>query len=575
MNSKTNISTVLSRRPASVSLKKWLPFAAGGLLLACAPLAVANPCSYGELFNFSTNTAGVMTDIDRQPVSVGVTTDGSMSTITAGAVGVWGNGNESVSNPALDSTADYGSGLFFYNPTNGDTMNQMVNFAFSKSMRNLVMSFNSGTNREDDNTPGRSRIFTFTDAAGNAIPIGIRSYLQLTPSLTSGAVFDKISSNQLQATGGSGTIQFLVPVTTVKVKVSLPAGQTTSPNTQYGVNFGQFCDDIGLLGPCENPRVAEWAPGLSAANGGATTANGRVATADGEIIPVTYTASKPNTASNGVVVPMGDPILLDASNDSAGTWLGMPYQWKPIELVSYANPKTGDVTQTFEFGKPVSMPSLISKSSETGTYSFFKADGVTPLPFIMRHPSDPDNNRQIDSNVLYAPGHSVFNLQFTETTKAIVVKIANSGTGFASQMGVYLNCTGIPTGATSQAGKDTDGDGVPDTVDKCPNTPAGAVVGADGCPLPTDLSITKTASVTKITPGDQFKYIITVTNTGAQAQNVKASDIVPAGLNIIGAEATDAGTVTQSGANSKTVEALWPIVGSGETRKLIITVVKP
>lgn len=35
-------------------------------------------------------------------------------------------------------------------------------------------------------------------------------------------------------------------------------------------------------------------------------------------------------------------------------------------------------------------------------------------------------------------------------------------------------------------GKDSDGDGVPDRKDKCPNTPAGVAVDADGCPLDRD-----------------------------------------------------------------------------------------
>jgi OOP family OmpA-OmpF porin len=34
--------------------------------------------------------------------------------------------------------------------------------------------------------------------------------------------------------------------------------------------------------------------------------------------------------------------------------------------------------------------------------------------------------------------------------------------------------------------KDSDGDGVPDDLDKCPNTPKGVKVDADGCPLDTD-----------------------------------------------------------------------------------------
>jgi OOP family OmpA-OmpF porin len=34
--------------------------------------------------------------------------------------------------------------------------------------------------------------------------------------------------------------------------------------------------------------------------------------------------------------------------------------------------------------------------------------------------------------------------------------------------------------------KDTDGDGVPDCIDKCPNTPAGCAVDKDGCPIDSD-----------------------------------------------------------------------------------------
>lgn len=43
------------------------------------------------------------------------------------------------------------------------------------------------------------------------------------------------------------------------------------------------------------------------------------------------------------------------------------------------------------------------------------------------------------------------------------------------------------TGATqSAATADSDGDGVPDSSDSCPNSPAGARVGADGCPIDGD-----------------------------------------------------------------------------------------
>ena len=54
----------------------------------------------------------------------------------------------------------------------------------------------------------------------------------------------------------------------------------------------------------------------------------------------------------------------------------------------------------------------------------------------------------------------------------------------------YLDqCPNTPTGVTVDAKGcplDSDGDGVPDYLDKCPNTPAGVPVDATGCPLDSD-----------------------------------------------------------------------------------------
>ena len=50
----------------------------------------------------------------------------------------------------------------------------------------------------------------------------------------------------------------------------------------------------------------------------------------------------------------------------------------------------------------------------------------------------------------------------------------------------YLGVSGGLTLAIGAKGRDTDGDGVPDSRDKCPDTPRGAKVDARGCPLDTD-----------------------------------------------------------------------------------------
>jgi outer membrane protein OmpA-like peptidoglycan-associated protein len=50
----------------------------------------------------------------------------------------------------------------------------------------------------------------------------------------------------------------------------------------------------------------------------------------------------------------------------------------------------------------------------------------------------------------------------------------------------YLVLGGGITIALGAKGRDTDGDGVSDRRDKCPDTPAGAHVDADGCPIDTD-----------------------------------------------------------------------------------------
>jgi len=50
----------------------------------------------------------------------------------------------------------------------------------------------------------------------------------------------------------------------------------------------------------------------------------------------------------------------------------------------------------------------------------------------------------------------------------------------------YISLSGGLTLAIGARARDTDGDGVPDSRDKCPNTPAGAKVDKNGCPIDSD-----------------------------------------------------------------------------------------
>jgi outer membrane protein OmpA-like peptidoglycan-associated protein len=79
-----------------------------------------------------------------------------------------------------------------------------------------------------------------------------------------------------------------------------------------------------------------------------------------------------------------------------------------------------------------------------------------------------------------------FKLFFNEVI-ALRVEL-NDSYGFASSQGSHFNAPTITAGLTFQVGanpvcRDEDGDGVCDPYDKCPGTPAGYRVDADGCPI--------------------------------------------------------------------------------------------
>ncbi len=59
-------------------------------------------------------------------------------------------------------------------------------------------------------------------------------------------------------------------------------------------------------------------------------------------------------------------------------------------------------------------------------------------------------------------------------------------TGYGECWGARGGTVGVPPCAPEVMDGDADGDGVPDSRDRCPNTPRGAPVDADGCPLDSD-----------------------------------------------------------------------------------------
>ena len=83
-----------------------------------------------------------------------------------------------------------------------------------------------------------------------------------------------------------------------------------------------------------------------------------------------------------------------------------------------------------------------------------------------------------------------------ETTLGVVFAFGGKSTAAApldsdgdGVVNTLDKCPNTPAGvAVDKDGcpHDSDGDGVPDYLDKCPNTPAGVAVGKDGCPLDSD-----------------------------------------------------------------------------------------
>ncbi len=89
-------------------------------------------------------------------------------------------------------------------------------------------------------------------------------------------------------------------------------------------------------------------------------------------------------------------------------------------------------------------------------------------------------------------------------------------------------------GAVAILGTDSDGDGVSDRFDKCPNTPAGTVVDGSGCPIlfPEVVEVEK-VSTQKFSP-IQFEFDSSVLKTSSYAELDRLSkDLRASGANVV------------------------------------------
>jgi len=121
---------------------------------------------------------------------------------------------------------------------------------------------------------------------------------------------------------------------------------------------------------------------------------------------------------------------------------------------------------------------------------------------------------------------------------------------------------------------DSDSDGVVNGNDLCPNTPLGIFVDKTGCPLYTDVSITKTTPVEFIKYGVPFEYVIDVKVVGNTARNVHVTDSLNPDFVIVSLSASGAScTFSNDFAGFLVIDCLWSTVEQGSPKQLRISVI--
>jgi hypothetical protein len=95
----------------------------------------------------------------------------------------------------------------------------------------------------------------------------------------------------------------------------------------------------------------------------------------------------------------------------------------------------------------------------------------------------------------------------TATTQTLVLSSEKINAKMLIQQGTTDLAKLMPSAQTT----DSDGDGVPDNVDQCPNTPQGTKVASNGCPMEVGIRLAGTGTPIKITKAQEYAQIETST----------------------------------------------------------------